>query len=138
MAVFNGKDVTVTVNTVDLSDHVRSVSIGRTRNTSDKAAMGDDAMSDTLGLMVESMSVSFNQDFAASSVHATLNPLFVNGTSHAVVVKPTSAAVGATNPSFTLTGFLTDYPVISATLGETMVVDCNWTNGSATGIAVAV
>ena len=137
MAVFNGKDVSVVVNAVDLSDHVRSVTIGRTRNTSDKAAMGDDAMSETLGLIVESMSISFNQSFAASKVHATLNPLFVNGTSHTVVVRPTSAALGATNPSFTLTGFLTDYPAISASLGETMTVDCSWTNDLATGIAVA-
>lgn len=137
MAIFNGKDVSVTVNSVDLSDHVVSVNIGRTRNTSDAAAMGDAAMSSTLGLQVETLSITFLQDFASSEVHDTLNGLFEDETSHTVVILPTSDSVGATNPSFTLTGYLTSYPVISASVGETMTVDCEWTNGAATGIAVA-
>jgi hypothetical protein len=41
-----------------------------------------------------------------------------------VKVKPTSAADGATNPGFILTdGFISELPVVNASLGELQVID---------------
>jgi hypothetical protein len=66
--------------------------------------------------------------YGASEVYATLKGLV--GTQTTVIVKPTSAAVGATNPNFTLTGtYLETLPVINATLGEISSIDITFQGG---------
>lgn len=61
-------------------------------------------------------------------MYATLKGLV--GTQTTVVVKPTSAATGATNPAFTLTGtYLETLPVVNATLGEISQIDITFTGG---------
>jgi len=73
--------------------------------------------------------------YAASEVYATLATLV--GTQTTVVVKPTSAAVGATNPNFTLTGaYLETLPVLNATLGEISQIDITFTGGVYTAAIV--
>ena len=53
------------------------------------------------------------------------------GTATTVVMKPTSAVVGATNPSFTLTGtYLEALPVIDATLGELSSISLTFKGGT--------
>jgi hypothetical protein len=52
-------------------------------------------------------------------------------------VKPTSAAVGATNPNFTLTNtYLETLPVINATLGELQTIDITFKGGTYTAAIV--
>jgi hypothetical protein len=53
------------------------------------------------------------------------------GTATTVVMKPTSSAVGATNPSFTLTNtYLEALPVIDATLGELSSISLTFRGGT--------
>ena len=66
--------------------------------------------------------------YPGGETYATLAPLV--GTTTTVVVKPTSAADGATNPGFTLTGaLLAELPVINASLGELQTVDVVFQGG---------
>ncbi len=99
MATLSWDDADLTVNSVDLSAHVQSVSLTYSADELDETAMGDSTHSRIGGLKDWSISVTFNQDFAASQVDATL--FSIVGTTFTVVLKPTSAAVSATNPSFT-------------------------------------
>lgn len=138
MATLVLKDASTVINGVDLSDHVKSVAISSKNVSQDDTAMGDSAQKSKPGLREESMKITFLQDFAASKVDATLNGLYSGGTSHTVVVKPTSAAVSATNPSYTLTGYIEDYPPIGGSVGEMLTTDVTWMNGAGAGIARAV
>mgnify|MGYP000178482029 CR=1 FL=1 len=50
------------------------------------------------GRKTESAVVQFRQDFASSSVHQTIEPLFRNNSTFGFEVRPTSGSVSATNP----------------------------------------
>ena len=70
------------------------------------------------------MSISWHQDFASSEVYATLNPLL--GTTTTVLVKPTSGAVSATNPSKSVSCLVTELPFVSGGVGELATFDTSW------------
>lgn len=137
MATFVLTDATITVNAVDLSDHLVSVTVDLGRETQDDTAMGHTARSNSAGLKTPSMTATFLQDFAASEVDATLEGLEDAGTEHDVVVKATSSAVGATNPTYTLTGIITDYNPINGSVGDQQTCDVTWANRGSTGIVRA-
>jgi len=116
MATFVLKDASVVINSVDLSDHVRSVAINYEAEGVDDTNMSDTTRIMTGGLLNYSVEVEFSQDHAASEVDATLFALV--GSTTAVVIKPTSSAVGSTNPSYSGTMLLTSYNPVSGTVGD--------------------
>lgn len=118
MAVFVLKDASVTVNAVDLSDHVQQVELPAEVAAVEATVMGDDTEHTIPGLKGSTITVTFMQDFAAAKVDATIWPLYNAGTSHTLVIKPTSAAVGATNPSYTATVYVQSYNPISGRVGD--------------------
>lgn len=110
-------DATVILNSVNLSDHVRSVELTYDADEQDNTAMANGGFSSTLtGLKNGSINLEFNQDYAASSVDATLWPLF--GTSFTFEIRPTSAAVSATNPKWTGTASMFGYSPLSGSVGQ--------------------
>lgn len=86
-------------NSVDLSDHVKSLELTYEAEDLDDTAMNDTSRSHIGGLKNWKVSITVNQDFAASEFDATVFSRI--GTSTAVEIRPTDAAVGATNPKFT-------------------------------------
>lgn len=131
------RDASLVVNGVDLSAHTKSVEISSSAEDVNVTAMGATGVQRVPGLRDESLSVTWLQDYAAAKVDATLSPLYTGGTSFTVVVKPTSAAVSATNPSFTATCYLLEYQPIAGEVGSahevesTFVVDGVWTRAVA-------
>lgn len=117
MAVFCYRDASVVVNAVDLSDHVKSVTLNAPADLLEDTAMGDTFKSRIAGLKDWSITAEFHQDFAASKVDATLFPL-IGAAAFTVTVKPTSAAVSATNPSYSGLMVLEGYPPLSGTVGD--------------------
>ena len=117
MPAFVLTDASVTINSVDLSDHVKSVNLDYTAAGEDDTVMGDDTKSSIAGLLEWNLSVEFAQDHAASNVDATLFPL-IGAAGFTVIVRPTSASVSATNPNFTGTAILTSYPPIGGSVGD--------------------
>jgi len=118
MAITMSNDVSLVVNSVDLSDHVREVTIAMSADDLDATAMGATSKAHAVGLRDDKMEVTFLQDYAAAKVDATLNPLVSSSTPFTIVAKPTSAAVSGTNPSYTMSSLLFDYTPIDATVGE--------------------
>jgi hypothetical protein len=117
MAVFVLTNAKVDINSVDLSDHVRSVQLEYQAELQDETAMGDGTRQRIAGLKDWSMTFEFNQDFAASKVDATLWPL-VGGSAVTVAVRPVNAAKSATNPEFTGSAVLESYGPVSNSIGE--------------------
>jgi|TARA_R100001163_G_C5047176_1_gene184358 hypothetical protein len=124
MAIYMNETVTVTVNSVDLTDHITSIDFTESVSEIETTAMGDANVTRIGGLKDGSVSISWHQDFASSEVYATLNPLL--GTTTTVVVKPTSGAVSATNPSKSVSCLVTELPFVSGAVGELATFDTSW------------
>ena len=129
MSKFVSTDYSVTVNSVDLSYHVQSVAFDVNSTEVDVTCMGDVWDQMVGGRKRASGSVTFYQDFEASSVDATVNALI--GTTTTLVFLPTSSAVGATNPEYTITGALiTGYNPVAGTYGDAAMTVMTWTGGT--------
>lgn len=129
MATFAFTDASVVVNSVDLSDHVRQVTLNVSADELDDTAMGDTFRSRIGGLRDWSVSLEFNSDFAASEVDATLWPLL--GTTTTITIKPTSSAVGATNPSYSGSVLVSQANPLGNSVGDLATVSVTW-NGAGT------
>ena len=115
MAVLAFTDAYLVINSVNLSDHVKSVTFTADVATLDSTAMTDTWTENIAGLKSGSIAVTFNDDFAASSVDATLWPLL--GTSTTFELRPTSAAASATNPKWT-GSVLVNQHTVGGSIGE--------------------
>ena len=100
MAVFLNNGVVLTVNAVDLSDHVTAVTINRTFDELEVTAMGDSGHKFVKGLEASSVTIDFLNDTASAEVLQTLQAVW--GTSTTITIKQTSAATSATNPLYTM------------------------------------
>lgn len=105
----------VSVNAVDLSDHVRAATLALEATNLDSTAMGDNWVEATGGLKSGTLTLEFLDDFAASEVDATLWPLF--GTVTTFVVRIDAGAVSATNPQYSGSLFVAQHTV-GGTLNE--------------------
>lgn len=137
MATFVLRDASVVVNSVDYSNHVQQVTVETSMETQDATAMGNQARAFNGGLFADAISVTFHQDFAASQVDVNLYTLYRARTSHTVVVKPTSASVGSTNPTYTLTGLIDSITPIAGSVGDEAMCDVSWVNNAAAGLTRA-
>lgn len=131
MAKFVLTDASVTLNSVDLSDHVSSVTLEITAEEITTTAMGSTFVERTGGLKSGNLSIEFQQDFAASEVDATLWPLL--GSTTAFVVKPTSSAVSSTNPSYSGNVLVTQHIPVANGVGELATMSISFpTSGTIT------
>jgi hypothetical protein len=118
MAVTHLSDAMVRVNSVVLSDHVKSVELSYEAEPLDDTVMGDATRSNLAGLKNWNLSVTFAQDYAATEVDATLFSL-IGAAAFPVTVRPdSSTATSATNPNFNGTAILTSYPPVGGAVGD--------------------
>jgi hypothetical protein len=134
MAVFLSNNVGVKVNTVDLSDHVTSITLNRTFDELEVTAMGDSGHKFVKGLEASSVTIDFLNDTATANVLATLQAAW--GTSVTVVLLQTKGtAVSATNPLYTMTCLVNNTTDINGAVGDLGTQSVTWTvNGT---VAVA-
>jgi hypothetical protein len=118
-------DASVTVNSVDLSTYIASVTLNSTREVVDTTGFSTSgARTRVAGLQDNSITLEFHQDFASGAVEATIYPLI--GSTTSIVVKPTSSAVSATNPSYTCTALISEWTPLSGTVGELATASVTW------------
>jgi hypothetical protein len=134
MAVFLSNNVGVKVNTVDLSDHVTSITLNRTFEELDVTAMGDNGRKAVKGLEASSVTIDFLNDTATANVLATLQAAW--GTNVTVVLLQTKGTiVSATNPLYTMTCLVNNTTDINGAVGDLGTQSVTW-NVSGT-VAVA-
>lgn len=126
-------DARVEINSVDLSDWVTNVELPIEYEALEDTAMGDTARSRIAGLQDSTISINFNQDFAASAVDATIHAAV--GTVIVVKVRPTSAAISATNPEYVGSYLVSQYSPFGAGVGELAVTSVSWPLADPDGIA---
>ena len=119
----------VTINSVDLSDQCTAATITYTAEALENTAFGSTARTYTAGLQNNTVTVTLDQSYAATETEASIYSLV--GTTTTLVLKPSSGAVSATNPSYTIaTAYLESHTPINASLGELSTIDLTFTGGS--------
>jgi hypothetical protein len=122
-------DVAVVIGAVDLSDHVASVTLGSTYDVLDTTAFAGGnvpaaARERIAGLVDNSLTLEFHQDFAAGEVEATIYPLL--GTLAAVRISPTTGAISATNPEYQFDALISDWTPLNGAVGELATASVTW------------
>ena len=120
MAVYLSNGVVLTVNAVDLSSLVSSVTINRSFDELEVTAMGDSGHKFVKGLEASSVTIDFMNDTASASVLATLQAAW--GTNVTVVfLQDKSSAVSATNPLYTMTCLINNTTDINGAVADLAV-----------------
>ena len=117
-------DAKVTINSVNLSDHIASVSLSTTNDVVETSAFNSTAAKTRVaGLQDNSVTFEFHQDYATSNVEATIYPLLGNTTT--IVVSPTST-VSATSPSYSFTALVSEWTPLNGGVGELATASVTW------------
>lgn len=138
MAIFLSNGVVATLNSVVLSDHVTSATINRSFDELEVTAMGDSAHKFVKGLEASTITLDFLNDDAASgagSVRSTLQAAW--GTTVALTLKQTSAAVGPTNPLYSTTVLVNNTTDINGTVADESTQSITFTCNSPIVITTA-
>ena len=116
-------------STTDITDKVTAVTVNFVVEALEDTAFGSTARTNTGGLQNNSASITLYASYAATESYAVLSALV--GTKCFLRVKPTSAALSATNPGFELTStFLSALPVVNSNLGELAVYEIELMGGT--------
>lgn len=108
----------VLVNGVDFTDHVSHVEVDLVKKSVDTTNFSGGGFEQTQGLRTDSFTLTFQQDFAAAQVDATLYPLYNAGTEFTVEVRPVAGARSTTNPGYVGTCILLNYTPLTGKPGQ--------------------
>ena len=115
----------VTVNSVDVSDHVASVTLNSSIDVVETTAFSTTAARTRIGGLADnSITLEFHQDYASGSIEATVYPLL--GTTTSVVVKPNGSTTSATNPAYTSTVLVSEWTPLNGAVGELATASVTW------------
>jgi len=129
------RDVQITVDGLDLSDHCTSVTVEDGAADVDSTAFGSVYTSAVKGLRTAQITATFQQDFASGQVDSKLNTLNNQDSTFAVEVIPTGAAVSDSNPRYQLPeSMLLGYTPLSGGVGDLSTTDVTFSNAGSSGV----
>jgi hypothetical protein len=136
MAIFVATDFSVSINgSTALASYLTQVELKTSANDITTTAFGSTWVTRVAGLKEGSLTLQFNQDYAVSTVDATLWPLL--GTNATVVIKPTSTATSSSNPAYTAVCLVTDLTPVSGQIGDLATFSVTWPTTSTVSRATA-
>jgi hypothetical protein len=124
MSVYLANTGVLTVNAVDLSTLVTSVTINRAFDELEVTALGDTGHRFVKGLEASSISIDFLNDEATAKTLQTLQATW--GTNTTVTFKQTSAAVSATNPLYTMTCLVNNITPVNGAVADLSTQSVTW------------
>ena len=125
MAIFVATDFSVSINgSTALASYLTQVELKTSANDITTTAFGSTWVTRVAGLKEGSLTLNFNQDYAVSTVDATLWPLL--GSNATVVIKPTSTATSSSNPAYTAICLVTDLTPVSGQIGDLATFSVTW------------
>ena len=122
-------DAYVVLASTDISQYVTSVTLSSTLDVVETTSMGSTSRTRVAGLRDNQVVLEFNQDFASGALETLIYPSDATtkiGTAVAMEVRPTSAAVGPTNPKYTFSALITEWQSLSGSVGELASVSVSW------------
>lgn len=136
MAVLSFTDGYVSINGTNLSAYCKGITLDVEVEDLDSTAMGTSGYKSRIGGLKDgSLSLSFNQDFAASALDSVVWPLF--GTVVTFEVRPTSSAVGTSNPKYTGSVLIKEWNPFGNSVGELAEVEVSWPTSGTVSRATA-
>ena len=135
MAVFLNNGVSVTFNSVDLSAYVTSVTVNQSFDELEVTTMGDSSHKFAKGLEASTITLDFLNDNATATVIPTLRAAY--GTTVPVVIKQTSGAASATNPSYSTTVLVNNLQNVNGGVADISSQSITFTCNSVITVAVA-
>jgi hypothetical protein len=124
MAVYLANTGVLTVNAVDLSTLVTSVTINRAADELEITALGDSGHRYIKGLEASSITIDFINDSATSKTLQTLNGQWGNNVT--VTFKQLDSAVAATNPLYTMTCLINNTTPVNGTVADLSTQSVTW------------
>lgn len=126
MAVYlnNGVVVTFGASNKDISDWVSSITLNRNWDELEVTAMGDTGHKYVAGLEAGSITIDFFNDFASDASMALIDA--AAGTVVAMTVKPTAAAVSATNPLYSFNVLVNGITPINGSVADLATSSVTW------------
>jgi hypothetical protein len=134
MAITLNNKVGLKIASVDLSDHVTSVTLNQAFDELEVTAMGDTAHKFVKGLESATITVSFLNDQAAASVLDTLSDNY-GMTVAWKLIQDKIAAVSATNKLWTGDLLVNNLTPINGATGDMATMDITFTVNSAVTVA---
>lgn len=129
MAIFLNNKVGFKIASVDLSDHVTAITINRQADQLEVTAMGDTAHKFVTGLEASTITVSFLNDTATSSVLQTLQDAF--GTTVAVsIIQEKGTTVSSANKTYATTVLVDNLTDVNGAVGDEGMIDITFTCNS--------
>ena len=114
----------ISIAGTDLSSSISSVTLDTKYDIIETTAFGDTAKKRVAGLADNSITLEFFQDFAASSVEATIFPLL--GTAAALIIKPVASTVTTTNPSYSVSALVSEWQPLKGGIGQLATASVTW------------
>jgi hypothetical protein len=127
-------NASVTLNAVDISNHVSSVEIAGVRDEVDVTSMGDTNKEIVLGLGDVTITVTVFNDYAAGSLDSQLFPLWQTNTPFVVEIRPVAGGRTTSNPGYVCTVLLPTYNPISGSVGTAVTTDIVLRNAAQAGL----
>ena len=124
MAVYLANTGILTVNAVDLSTLVSSVTINRAFDELETTALGDSGHRYVKGLESSSITIDFFNDSASAKTLQTLQTTW--GTNTTVTFKQVDAVVSATNPLYTMTCLINNTTPVNGAVGDLSTQSVTW------------
>ncbi|WP_427928307.1 hypothetical protein [Agrobacterium cavarae] len=124
MAIFTATDYSLTIGGTDFSAVLVSAELTIEAEDVETTAMGDTYRTRVGGLKQASVTLELHQDFASSATDDTVFTAL--GTSVAIVLKPTSAAVGAGNPTYSFNALVTQTQPFNSSVGDLATMSITW------------
>jgi len=121
----------VDIGGTDFTDQCTSATVTQSFEQQDVTTFGDTARKMVGGLGNHEISITLFTSYGAAEVEGILSGLV--GDTGTIKVKATSAAVGAGNPEYTLTGaYLESFTPINASVGELTTLEVTFVGGALT------
>ena len=124
----------VKINSVDISDHVSSVTLSQIFDELEITSLGDQSHRYTKGLEASQLTLDFFNDFAASQVTPTLQSAY-GTTVTAVLIAKKGTAVGAENPLYTVSILINNLTPISGDVASINASSVTFTCNSTVAVA---
>lgn len=129
------KDAYIAVNGTSLSDHCSSLELEDKADEVDFTSFSANSYKEYgQGMKDATITCTFFADFASSSVHSILQPLYDSGGTFAVEIRPTSGSASATNPNAKMTARLYAYSGIAGGVGDAATFDAAFRNAGTAGL----
>jgi hypothetical protein len=135
MAVYLANTGVLTVNAVDLSTLVTSVTINRSFDELETTSLGDSGHRYVKGLEASSITIEFLNDADSAKTLQTLNTNW--GSNVVVTFKQTAGAVAATNPLYTMTCLVNNITPVNGDVASLSTQSVTWNVSGTIAITTA-